>query len=116
MPCLQVSTNVALTPAQRQEAATALSSIVGSATGKPEGYVQVVVEDSVAIYFGGSADPAVFLDLRSIGSISRSQNKGTSAAITKFWSDKYGVSASRIYTSFQDSKGENWGYDGDTFG
>jgi phenylpyruvate tautomerase len=115
MPCLQVVTNVTLTPAQKQEALAALSKLVAQATGKPENYVQVVLQDEVEILFGGAPGNSVFLDLRSIGSISRAQNKKTSASLTKYF-ERFDVPADRIYISFQNAAGENWGYSGGTFG
>jgi phenylpyruvate tautomerase PptA (4-oxalocrotonate tautomerase family) len=81
MPCLQVVTNLTLAAAQKQEAAAALSKLVAQATGKPEGYVQVVVQDGAEILFGGAPGNSVFLDLRSTGAISGSHNKTTSAAL-----------------------------------
>lgn len=116
MPCLQVRVNIKLTEQQKKEATLALSKIVASGTGKPEGYVMVIVQDDVAMSFGGTNDPCVFMDLRSIGCIDRKSNKKYSAALSKYWSDTHKIPADRCYISFQNAPGENWGYDGDTFG
>jgi phenylpyruvate tautomerase len=115
MPCLQVVTNLTLTAAQKQETVAALSKLVAQATGKPESYVQVVLRDGAAVLFGGAPGNSVFLDLQSIGSISRAQNKKTSASLTKYF-EQFGVSGDRIYISFQNAAGENWGFSGGTFG
>jgi phenylpyruvate tautomerase PptA (4-oxalocrotonate tautomerase family) len=116
MPCLQISTNLTLSPAQKQETVTALSNLVAELTGKPESYVQVILADGRTVLFGGRPGNSVFLDLRSIGAISRSQNKTTSAALTKYFTDNLGVPSDRVYISFANAAGENWGYEGDTFG
>jgi phenylpyruvate tautomerase PptA (4-oxalocrotonate tautomerase family) len=116
MPCLQISTNLTLSPDQKTAAVTALSKLVASLTGKPEGYVQVILQDGLTILFGGAPGNSVFLDFRSIGAISRAQNKTTSAALTKYFTDNLGVPSDRIYISFTNAAGENWGYSGGTFG
>ena len=114
MPTLQVRTNVKLTEEQKQQIALDLSKAVASLTGKPEAYVMVVVQEAT-MCFAGSPDPCVFMDLRSIGCISKSQNKKHSATLSKYWADNYKVPTSRIYLSFINVKGEDWGYDADTF-
>jgi phenylpyruvate tautomerase PptA (4-oxalocrotonate tautomerase family) len=116
MPCLQARTNLTLTADQKNAAVLALSKIVSQQTGKPEGYVLVLLEDGVTVSFGGSTEPSVFLDLRSIGCISGPQNKKSSAALTKYFVDTFKVPSDRIYISFQNFSGENWGYNGGTFG
>lgn len=115
MPCLHVRINAPLSAEEKDAVSAALSKIVSQQLGKPESYVMVLVEDNVHMRFAGTTDKCVFMDLRSIGCISRGQNKKTSAALTKFWTDK-GFSSDRTYISFMDMPGANWGYDGDTFG
>lgn len=114
MPCLQVRTNVRFTPEQEQQICAALSKMVSELTGKPEQYVMVVVQYA-AMSFAGSSDPCAFMDLRSIGCISRAENKKYSAALCKYFAD-YKIAADRIYISFACAKGEDWGYGGNTFG
>lgn len=114
MPCLQVRTNVKLTEEQKQKACLDLSKIVAQLTGKPEAYVMVMVQEC-AMSFAGSADPCCFMDLRSIGCISKAQNKKHSATLTKYVADNFKVAENRVYISFANVKGEDWGYGGDTF-
>jgi phenylpyruvate tautomerase PptA (4-oxalocrotonate tautomerase family) len=116
MPNLQVRTNLTLTDQQKQQALTALSKLVVKVTGKPENYVQIVLQDGLALSFAGSSDPTVFLDFRSIGCISRAQNKTTSAELTGYFVNTFSVPSDRIYISFQNAAGENWGFNGGTFG
>lgn len=115
MPCLQVRTNVKLTEEQKQAACLALSKIVAKLTSKPEAYVMVMVQETT-MSFGGTAAPCVFMDLRSIGQIDRAKNKKHSAALTQWVADNWKVEADRVYISFANAAGENWGWAGDTFG
>lgn len=117
MPCLQVKVNFALDAAAKANAAAQFSKLVARLTGKPEAYVMVVVEDGAAISMGGdAAGNACFMDLRSIGAISRSANKTYSAALCKLASEVLSVESERVYINFQSYAGENWGFDGTTFG
>jgi len=114
MPCLQITTSFPVDNAAAVVAA--LSKIVATQTSKPEGYVQVILIANATISFGGEPGNSVFMDLRSIGSISRAQNKKTSAALTEYFVKNFKVPAGRVYISFANAAGENWGYDGSTFG
>jgi phenylpyruvate tautomerase PptA (4-oxalocrotonate tautomerase family) len=116
MPNLQVRTNLTLTAEQKQQALVALSKLVVKVTGKPESYVQIVLQDGLALSFGGTPDPTVFLDFRSIGCISGPQNKRTSAELTGYFTSTFGVPGNRVYISFANAAGENWGFNGGTFG
>jgi phenylpyruvate tautomerase PptA (4-oxalocrotonate tautomerase family) len=116
MPALLVRTNLTLTAEQKQQSLAALSKLVTQLVGKDEAYVQVVFQDAQALSFGGSSAPTVFLDFRIIGGISGPANKKTSAGLTKYFTDTFGVPGDRIYISFQDIAGENWGSNGTTFG
>jgi phenylpyruvate tautomerase PptA (4-oxalocrotonate tautomerase family) len=87
MPCLHIYMNIVLTAAQKQDAVVALSKITARATSKPEDYVQVILQDGAATLFAGTAEKTAFVDLHSIGSISRQKNKGTSADVTKYLTD-----------------------------
>jgi phenylpyruvate tautomerase len=97
--------NIVLTATQKQEGLTDLSKIIARATSKPEDYVQVILQDGVAMLFAGSAEKTAFVDLHSIGSISRQKNKGTSADVTKYLSDNFGIPANRIYITFHNAEG-----------
>ena len=116
MPCLQVFVNFALSAEQKSAASEALSKIAAKLTGKPEFYVMVLVNDNVEIRFGGNREAkACLMDFRSIGAINKSLNKKYSAEFTKYVVDNFGVEQDRVYISFADMNGENWGYNGNTF-
>jgi len=116
MPCLQVCTNVSI-QGDKVALAKTLSDIVAEATKKPKDYVQVIIRDGVVMTFGGTDAATAFADLRCIGSISRGENKATSRRITDaLVAAIEGLAPERVYISFQSAAGENWGYDGSTFG
>ena len=115
MPCLQIRVSIQLTDAQKDEAIKELSKMTASMIGKPEDYVMVILQDNVPMSMAGSRDPCCFMDLRSIGRIGKSENKKYSQQLTGWWSQHHKISPQRVYISFSNAAGENWGYGGDTF-
>jgi len=115
MPALIIRTNSSLTPEQKKEASVALSRIISECTGKPIDYIMVVIHDNVSICFAGDPEAkAVFMEFMSIGCISKAANKKTSSALTKYMGE-LGFAGDRIYISFTNKDGADWGYNGSTF-
>ena len=106
MPYLNIVTNQTIS----DEAALlkAASKTVAQASGKPESYVMVAVEQKAAMSFGGSTEPTAILDYRS-------DRKALSDALCSMIEQQIGVSGSRTYISMTDSERQNWGWDHSTF-
>jgi len=93
---------------------SACSAAIASATGKPESYVAVCVNDGASMIFGGSDAPLALGCVYSIGAVGMESN----GAITKAVSDllsAYGVAADRVYVNFFDMPRANVGWNGKTF-
>jgi phenylpyruvate tautomerase len=116
MPLLQVQTSA---PAPTASAPTSLlkdlSTLLARELGKPESYVMVSFEGNAAPLFGGSADPACFCAVKSIGTFTPAQTNQLSALLCAKLSEGLGVAQDRIYIEFIDAKPHLWGYDGGTF-
>ena len=67
MPTLRILTNLAIPEARRAEILAHASATVAAMLGKPESYVMVILEDGRDLIFGGSKDPAAYLELKSLG-------------------------------------------------
>lgn len=111
MPYLNIVTNQSI----NDEAALlkAASSTVAKASGKPESYVMIAVEQKASMSFGGSTDPTAILDYRSLGL--PSDRKAFSDALCSMIEQQIDVSGSRVYISMTDSERQNWGWDHSTF-
>ncbi len=112
MPYLLIRTNagVADTAALMQAA----SRLTAEALGKPERYVMVSVEASRPLLFAGSADPAVYMELKSIG-LPAERTADLSAALTGLVHETLGVPPDRVYIEFADAARHLWGWNGSTF-
>ena len=61
MPLLTVKTNVEVKEAK--ELMELLTDAIASATGKPKGYVSVILEDNKTMAFGGTIEPCAMIYL-----------------------------------------------------
>ena len=116
MPCLVIKTNAKLTKEQLDAATADLSKIISKTTGKPEDYIMVCIEDGLAMRFANSDEKCIFMEFRSIGKIDAKTNKTHSKEFTNYFVSKLGFNAERIYISFENKAGSDWGYAGSTFG
>jgi phenylpyruvate tautomerase PptA (4-oxalocrotonate tautomerase family) len=117
MPLIKVQTSVAQ-PADSEVQALLkqLSSRLAKHTSKPESYVMTAFEANVPMTFGGSFDPACYVEVKSIGSFTPAQTKAMSEDFCQQLSQVLDVPANRIYIEFADAKGAMWGWNGSTFG
>ena len=107
-------------PLQDQAGADALllelSRSVAELLGKPERYVMTCLVPPTRMTFGGSTDPACYVELKSIGQMSPEVTSKLSAALCQSVEKHLGVPSARTYIEFSDAKGYLWGWNGSTFG
>jgi phenylpyruvate tautomerase len=115
MPLLKLETTVSLTDEKRASLLPALSRIVAETIGKPEQYVMVTA-NQVSILMSGKSGDAAFVEVRSIGGLGGDVNRQLSQRICHLLNQSLGVPSNRVYLNFIDVEGENWGWDGNTFG
>jgi phenylpyruvate tautomerase len=115
MPLIRMETSIKIPEEKKPELLGALSKIIAEAMGKPEAYVMAIVSEA-AMSMAGQTGPAAFLDVRSIGSINKKVNNRISKEVADLLSKSLGISGDRIYISFNDVSGANWGWNGATFG
>ncbi|KAI6675255.1 hypothetical protein NL676_003161 [Syzygium grande] len=115
MPCLNISTNVALDGVDTSAVLSEATSSVAKLIGKPEAYVMIVLKGSVPMAFGGTEQPAAYGELVSIGGLNADVNKKLSAAIASILESKLSIPKSRFFLKFYDTKGPFFGWNGTTF-
>lgn len=114
MPYVSLLTSRPLDDAARSRLLPLLSQRVSALLGKPERWVMVTARGGEALLFGGSAEPAAYLELASLG-LAESATKELSAALCELLSAELDVPAERIYIQFVSPKRALWGWNGDTF-
>ncbi|EGB14145.1 macrophage migration inhibitory factor family protein [Pseudodesulfovibrio mercurii] len=112
MPFIKVETNV--TVPDESGCLRKLSALAAELLGKPESYVLAELESGKRLLFGGSADPAAFVTLDSIG-LPETRTPELSAALCGFLNRELGIPADRVYIAFGDIERHLFGWDGGTF-
>ena len=112
MPFIKVETNVAVS--DETACLKGLSALAADMLGKPESYVLAELEPGKKLLFGGTADPAAFVTLDSIG-LPEDRTPQLSAAICEFLNRELSIPANRVYIAFGDIKRHLFGWDGGTF-
>ena len=114
MPLLSIVTNVSVTENERAEILAAASGTVSELLGKPETYVMVHLTDNAALTFGGSSEPACFMQLKSL-SLPEEETKRFSGRLCDFADAHLGIGSERTYIEFINPPRHMWGYDRRTF-
>ena len=114
MPFLAISTNAEVSKEKGRELVREASKAVSEGTGKPEQYVMVKFSGGEMI-FGGSDEPAAFLEVKSIGYPGKGV-KDLAMSLTSLITSHLGVPGNRVYIAFEDVKGAMWAFDSKTFG
>jgi phenylpyruvate tautomerase len=116
MPMIRVQLSSPLDKPKQASLMSSLSAAVAAALGKPEGYMMVVLQPDVPILMGGRHEPAAFVEVRSVGSISSEQAVKLSEQVSAVLGKATGLAADHIYSNFAGVAGAMWGHDGSTFG
>ncbi|MBV5261156.1 hypothetical protein FLX56_22320 [Synechococcus moorigangaii CMS01] len=116
MPLIKVQTS--LPPFSQGEVEALLRKLsrqLAEHLGKPESYVMTTFESSIPMTFGGTIDPACYVEIKSVGTMG-DRTQTMSAAFCEEIHQSLGVAKNRIYIEFNDAKGSMWGWNGSTFG
>ena len=115
MPLLEIRTNVDLAPEERRALLDTASVRTAELLGKPESYVMVIVECGMDLRFGGSADPACLLTLKSLG-LPEERTPEITRALSALMNECCTIPANRVYVEFASPPRHMWGFDNTTFG
>jgi len=117
MPLITVKTSAkAPEPSALRALLQQLSADLAALLGKPERYVMTALESDAAMTFAGDSAPAAYVEVKSIGALAGDRTRQISAALCTCIHTHLGVSADRIYISFEDVPAHLWGWNGGTFG
>lgn len=111
MPYLNIKTNQAISDVSAFIQKS--SSAVSKASGKPENYVMIAVDQQTPMSMGGSDAPTALLDYRALGL--PSDRKAFSDALCSLISEELSIAGDRIYISMNDSERQDWGWNHSTF-
>jgi phenylpyruvate tautomerase PptA (4-oxalocrotonate tautomerase family) len=116
MPYVQIITSAQLTDSENNNLLKDVSAKVASIIGKPEQYVMVSIIKAPMIMSAGIDDAATFIDVRSIGGLTRDVKIRLTRALTESVGKICMVIPRRIFVSFREVDGVDWGWDNDLLG
>lgn len=111
MPLFKIISNTELT--DKADFMAKASSAVAAALGKTEKFVMVIYSHQPEMIFSGSHDPAMFVELKSIG-LPKAKTAEISSALMQFLQQETGTSPERIFIEFTDVQREMWGWNSGT--
>ena len=114
MPLIQVHLNTNA-PDNLSEFQNTLSEVVATGVDKSENYVMTRVAANQAISFGRSTEPAAYVEVKNIGTLTPTQTGELSGKICKAIEACTAVKSDRIYIEFADAQRHLWGWNGRTF-
>ncbi len=112
MPYLSIITNKTIT--NKEQVIRDFSKKVAEMIGKPERYVMVSLQDTIAISFAGTNEACAYLEFKSIG-LPHDQTGVFSATLCQMIEETAGIAKDRIYIEFADAPRKMWGWNGSTF-
>jgi len=112
MPVLKILSNNSILNTEEllKKASTLLSEVLG----KPEKYIMISYEVNQDMILGGTDDPLLYIELKSIG-FPENRAKVISKKLTELLSQETGTTADRMYIEFSNADGSMWGWNGSTF-
>jgi phenylpyruvate tautomerase PptA (4-oxalocrotonate tautomerase family) len=114
MPYLKVQTNKSFSSKKQTSFLAECSSLLSFELGKPEKYVMTAFEPKMEMTFGGSGDPAVFFQLKSIG-LPDTKTKDLSKKFATLAEEKLEIPKDRVFIEFMDVPRGFWGWNGILF-
>lgn len=114
MPLIQVTSNLSLSDAEKNNALKTLSLAVAELLDKPEKVV-MTSWTTARMTMAGTEAPAAFVDLRALRLPEDAPGK-LSKEICERLSLTVDLRADRVFLNFTNVEPSHWGFDGKTFG
>ena len=111
MPAVQIRTNASYTGEAKKKLLREATRVMVEIAHKNEEAVMVTLQQ-VDGTMGNTADPFVFIDVRSMVGIDHRTNNDVCAALTKITAEALGASPERTYATFQQIPETCWGLSG----
>lgn len=115
MPSIRVTTNVELSDDQLPEHTRALSVLAAKITGKSEDYVLAIIEPGRSVTFGGTDEPAAYVEMGSLG-MPEEDSASWARQICSFLDSTLDIPGERVYIRFESPPRHLFGWSGKTFG
>ena len=113
MPCIDIKTNVPVSPDKQEAIKTAMGLAITDIPGKSESWLMVGIQPEYALWFKGDKAPAAMVEVSIFGKASDNALVTLTSHITGTLTDKLGISSDRIYVKYTST--DQWGWNGSNF-
>ena len=114
MPLIRITTNQAASAEAQSAFLRQASAATAAMLGKPESYVMAIFNEQPQILFAGSAEPAAYVELKSLG-LPQSSTADYSSQLCGLILEGLGIPPERTYIEFSAPERHMWGWSGRTF-
>lgn len=114
MPYLKVQTNKSFSSRKQHSFLKECSLLISMELGKPEKYVMTAFAPKVEMTLGGSLEPSIFFQLKSIG-LPDTKTKDLSNKFASLAEERLKIPKDRVYIEFMDVPRGFWGWNGILF-
>ena len=111
MPFINVKTNINIE--NKDEIKEELGKLISILPGKSETWLMVDIEDNKNMYFKGSNDPLMMVEVKIYGSSNEKVLNDFTSKTSSYLSSICHIPQDRIYISYFSTP--YWGYDGENF-
>jgi phenylpyruvate tautomerase PptA (4-oxalocrotonate tautomerase family) len=114
MPFIELRTNRQLSPDKKRQIMSDMTDLLARDLNKPQRVIMVQCRDDQDMMFGGSDDPLVLIELRSIR-LPEAQTAELSQSLASFVTNHLQIDSDRVFVNFFNVDPHMWGYNGSTF-
>ncbi len=113
MPLIDVMTNEVIVEEDLQKIKSELGKAISIIPGKSETWLMINVQSEQLMYFKGTNDPCVMVEVKTYGEVDYETSNQLTKKITSIIERILHVSPNRVYVSYYST--EKWGYGGRNF-
>lgn len=113
MPFINVKTNKNLSGDTMEKLEKAIDNAVSVNLGKPVSYIMTDIETGHNMWFAGSSEPAVMVDISIFGKANPTAYEKLTAQICTIVENTISVPSNRVYVKYSETL--NWGFNGFNF-
>lgn len=114
MPFIEAKTNITVTKETETVLKSKIAEILSASfPGKTENWLMLNFISDCNMYFGGSDEPCIFLDVAIFGSQSDAAYDAMTAGMCELISKECGIPANRVYVKYEEVS--HWGWNGMNF-
>ena len=113
MPYFSIETNKQIDDTLTSNLMKKATSFLAEMMGKPEGVIMVTIKPGMPYVFGGTDDPAAFVQIKAVG-LERGKCPEFSKQVCDFLETEIDVSKDRVFIEFIDIDPTIFGFNGNT--